>query len=442
LSKREYRDQMIKDAGDLIDFIDDCPSRFHVVNKIASLLELTDVEELDIKRNWQLEKGGTYFLRVNDSALVAFYVGTGDVANEGFKIVGAHTDSPAIRIKPNPVMKVEDHYAKFNTELYGGPIVHTWFDRPLGFAGRITLKDKTPTGIRSELVEIKDKKVIIPNLAIHMNREVNKQFSPDKQKELTPLAANLNESLQAINFEELLAEYSGDKKEDIIDYEVFLHDYSPGEIIGLDNEMISSSQLDDLAMVHAALKAFIYQNEQKEEPAKESRVVVFFDNEEIGSATMQGANSPMLSNILERITLALGKGREGFLRSLQNSFMISADMAHALHPNKSDVHDPTNHPFINNGPVIKISSNFRYTSDSESSAIFERLCRLSDIPVQRFVNHSNERGGSTIGPILTSKTGIKAVDIGNPMLAMHSIRELAGVDDHYYMIEALKNFFS
>jgi aspartyl aminopeptidase len=430
------KDVYLKDVNELLDFIERSPSRFHAVDEMSKILVEAGFNEVRINEKWELKKGGKYFTTKNDSSLIAFIAGTGEVGKNGFRITGSHSDSPAIRIKPNPEMTVEGKSLKLNTEIYGGPILYTWFDRPLGFAGRVTLEGENPFEPESVNVCIKDKKCIIPSLAPHMNRDINTKFGPDKQKEMLPLISSIEETVNSFNFKKMLAEELDVAGEKIIDYEISLHDMTRGQVIGVDEDMISCSQLDNLAMAYVSLVALT-----DSEAGEMTKVVVVFDNEEIGSQTMQGASSPLLGAILERITMALEGDREEYIRALENSFIISADMAHALHPNMPEKHDPTNHPVLNAGPVIKISSNFRYTSDSESATVFELLCKKAEVPVQRFVNNSKERGGSTIGPITAGQLGMRSVDIGNPMLSMHSIKELAGVVDHHYLLKALKEFY-
>lgn len=430
------KDIYLKEAGELISYIEKSPSRFHAVEAARIILNGVGFHELDIKDKWELKPGGKYYVTKNDSSMAVFIVGNKPVSGEGFKIIGSHTDSPAIRIKPNPEMSVGENYLKLNTEVYGGPILYSWFDKPLGLAGRVAFLEEKTGKIISKPVKLDHVKTIIPSIAIHMNREVNSSFKVDKQKDLLPFITSTKEITKKFDLKELLSQQINVGKDSVLDFELYLYDLAQGQIIGLDNDMISCSQMDDLAMVYASLKALI------EAPVGGStKVAMFFDNEEIGSKTMQGADSPLLSSILERITIGMGEDRESYLRALENSFVISSDMAHALHPNAQEKHDPTNKPLINGGPVIKISTNFRYTSDSESAACFESLCKQAKVPVQRFVNHSNERGGSTIAPITAGRLGIPSVDIGNPMLSMHSIKELCGVMDHHYLIRVFKEFY-
>ncbi len=430
------KDIYLKEAGELISFIDKSPSRFHVIEAARIILNGAGFQSLDIKKKWELKPGGRYYTTKNDSSMAVFILGEKPSSDAGFKIIGSHTDSPAIRIKPAPEMKVGESYLKLNTEVYGGPILYSWFDKPLGLAGRVAFLDEQTGKISSRPVILEGVKTIIPSIAIHMNREVNTGFNVDKQKDLLPFLTSIEEITKNFELRKMLSDQLKIEKEQILDFELYLFDSAQGQIIGLDNDMISCSQMDDLAMVYGSLKALI------ESPAGAStKLAMFFDNEEIGSKTMQGADSPLLSSILERITMGMGEDRESYLRALENSFVISSDMAHALHPNAQEKHDPTNKPLINGGPVIKISTNFRYTSDSESAAYFETLCKRANVPVQRFVNHSNERGGSTIAPITAGRLGIPSVDIGNPMLSMHSIKELCGVMDHHYLIQVFKEFY-
>ncbi|MFP4461775.1 MAG: M18 family aminopeptidase [Thermotogota bacterium] len=430
------KDIYLKEAGELISFIEKSPSRFHAIETAKLILKGAGFQPLDIKEKWELKSGGKYYTTKNDSSMAVFIVGMESQGKRSFKIIGSHTDSPAIRIKPNPEMRVGKSYLKLNTEVYGGPILYSWFDRPLGLAGRVAIFDDKTGKIRSKSLILEEVKTIIPSIAIHMNREVNTGFKVDKQKDMLPFFCSMEETMKAFNLTKMIAEQLKIKQEQVLDFEMYLYDIAQGQIIGADNDLMSCSQMDDLAMVYASLKAIL-----EARSGDSTKLAIFFDNEEIGSKTMQGADSPLLSSILERISIGMGQDREAYLRSLENSFVISSDMAHALHPNAQEKHDPTTQPVMNGGPVIKISTNFRYTSDSESSAYFESICKQANVPVQRFVNHSNERGGSTIAPITAGRLGIPSVDIGNPMLAMHSIKELCGVKDHHDLIQVFKQFY-
>jgi aspartyl aminopeptidase len=427
----------LKFAKELIDFLYESPTAFHAVNNVKDSLESINFKELKEEDKWTLEKGGKYYTTKNGSALIAFTVGKGEVENHGFKIIGAHTDSPTFRIKPNSEMISENNYIKLNTEVYGGLIRSTWMDRPLSLAGRVALKGENLLNPELRLVNIKKPILIIPSLAIHMNREANSGGELNPQKDTLPLLAMVTEELEKDNaLLNILAEELKVNKEDIIDFDLFLYEFEKGCIVGLNNEFISSSRLDDLQMVHAGIEAL------KEVSITEGiNVMVCFDNEEVGSSTKQGADSDMLANVLERIVLCLGKGREEFFRALSKSFIISADNAHAVHPNNPEKADPTNRPIVNKGPVIKVNANCAYTSDSDSSAVYEAICRKAEVPVQKFVNRSDSRGGSTIGPISSTHLNIRSVDIGNPTLAMHSVREFAGVKDHIYVTKSFVEFY-
>lgn len=425
-------------AQELIDFIYKSPTAFHAVDNVKESLKADGFIELKEEEKWNLKKSGKYYTTKNDSALIAFTVGEGQVEEEGFKIVGAHTDSPTFRVKPNGEIISEGNYLKLNTEVYGGLIRSTWMDRPLSIAGRLVVKGENPLYPITKLVNIKKPILIIPSLAIHMNREANSGGELNLQKDTLPLVAMITEELEKDNvLLKTLSKELNIPQEDIIDFDLFLYEFEKGSIVGLNQEFISAGRLDDLQMVHAGIEAI-----KKAPITKGINVMVCFDNEEVGSSTKQGADSNMLANVLERIVLCLGKEKEDFFRALSKSFIISADNAHAVHPNSPEKADPTNRPIINKGPVIKINANCAYTSDADSSAVYETICMMEQVPVQRFVNRSDSRGGSTIGPISSTHINIRSVDIGNPTLAMHSIRELAGVKDHTYVTKSFVRFYS
>lgn len=431
------KDELIL-AQELIDFIYESPTAFHAVESVKKILIKCGFSELKDEDKWKLVKGEKYFVTKNGSAIISFIVGTGEIENCGFKIIGAHTDSPTFRIKPLPEMCSENSYIKLNTEVYGGPILNTWMDRPLSLAGRVVLRGKNPFHPLIRLINIRKPILIIPNLAIHMNRNVNSGVELNRQKDMLPLMTMVNDKLEKNQY--LIKALAEELKVEIIsilDFDLYLYEYEKGTIMGLSDEFISSSRLDDLAMVHAGIKAL-----SSCEANKSTNVMVCFDNEEVGSSTKQGAESIMLTSALERITLCLGKNREDYLRALSKSFVISADLAHAVHPNLGEKYDPVNRPIINKGPVIKVSAAQSYTSDAFSAGIYEEICKNASVPVQKFVNRSDERGGSTIGPILSRHLNIISVDIGTPILAMHSIREFGGVMDQYYVTKSFENFYS
>lgn len=425
-------------AKELIDFLYESPTAFHAVENVKKELTKNGFKELKEEESWKLKKEGKYFVTKNDSALIAFKVGAGRIEENGFKIIGAHTDSPTFRVKPNPEITAENKYIKLNTEVYGGPILNTWFDRPLSLAGRVTLKGKNPLFPETRLVNINRPILVIPNLAIHMNREVNDGVKLNRQKDTLPLLSMINEKLESGKYLiNTIAEELKIEVEDILDFDLFLYEFEKGCIMGLNNEFISSSRLDDLAMVHAGITSLV-----NTQVSAATNVMACFDNEEVGSETKQGADSELLAHILERIVLCLGGDREHYFRALANSFLISADLAHAVHPNNGEKHDPVLRPVINGGPVIKIAASQSYTSDSNSSAVYEEICKKAGVPVQRFVNRSDLRGGSTIGPISSTHLHIRSVDMGTPILSMHSVRELGGVKDHYYCVKSFETFYS
>ena len=421
----------------LLDFIQESPTSFHAVESVKHILVPQGFQELPFNEKWSLIPGGKYYVTRNNSALIAFVVGQGVPEKDGFQLIGAHTDSPSFRVKPLPEIAVEGHYLKLNVETYGGPILNTWLDRPLSLAGRIILRGETPFSPQVKLFCSDQPLLVIPNLAIHMNRKVNEGYELNKQKDMLPLLTQITMGLEKEGvLIRHLAKTLQCPHEDILDFDLFLYEYEKGCIVGLQQEFISSGRLDDLAMIHAGAWALA-----KAKPTLMTQVLACFDHEECGSTSKQGAASPFLAHILERILLAQKKDREAYFQALANSFLISADMAHALHPNSGEKLDPVNRPILNGGPVIKISANQSYTTDAESAAVFTALCQRAGVPVQKFVNRSDERGGSTIGPISSTHLDIRSVDIGNPILAMHSIRELGGVKDHLAIANVFSEFY-
>ena len=407
-------------AKELIDFIYESPTAFHAVDSIKKILDSNGFTELKEEDRWEMKKSGKHYTIKNHSALIAFVVGNEKVEDKGFRIIGAHTDSPTFRVKPAAEMTAENHYVKLNTETYGGPILSTWMDRPLSVAGRVAIKGDEVFSPTIKLVNIRKPIMIIPNLAIHMNRDVNLGVELNKQKDMLPLMAIINEELEKDNYLiNAIAKELDIKPSNIIDFDLFLYEFEKGTIMGLNDEFISSPRLDDLAMVHAGITAI-----SKSAISGSTNVMVCFDNEEVGSTSKQGADSQLLSNVLERIVLSMGGDREDFFRAISKSFMISADLAHAVHPNVSEKHDPQNRPLINKGPTIKVSANMKYTTDSNSSSIYAQICSNANITYQWFVNRSDEKGGSTIGPISSSHLDIKCVDLGTQYLPV--LQEIGG----------------
>ncbi|MEO2508154.1 M18 family aminopeptidase [Clostridium paraputrificum] len=425
-------------AKELIEFINESPTAYHGAHTVKSMLDNVGYKEVKESEKWNLTSGGKYYFMKNGSAIIAFQIGSEEIENGGFKLIGAHTDSPTFKIKPNAEMKVENKYVKLNTEVYGGPILSTWFDRPLSLAGRVALRGENPLKPSIKLIDFKKPLLIIPNLAIHMNRNVNEGYAINRQKDTLPLLGFINEKFEKEGYLlKLISDELGVKIEEILDFDLFLYECEKGCLLGLEEELISVGRLDDLWMIYAGVKALIDSND-----SKATKVMVCIDNEEIGSLTAQGANSTLLQTVLERITLALGKDREEFMRALSNSVMISADLAHAVHPNQVEKHDPVNKPVLGGGPVIKMAASGSYSTDSYASAIFKGVCEKANVPCQVFVNRSDVRGGTTIGPITAANLCIPVVDMGAPLLSMHSVRELASVEDNEYTVKAFTEFYN
>ncbi len=422
----------------LLKMLDNSPVNFLAIAHIEECLAAAGFRRLDPATTLpKLQAGDTFYVTKNDSSIYAFRIGTAPIAESGFKLICAHSDSPTFRIKPHAVMACEGSIIKLNTEVYGGPILSTWFDRPLSLAGRVMLRSSDPLHPQTRLLHIKRPLLSIPNLAIHFNRAVNDGVKLSRQKDMLPVLA-INQALEKDDLLlRIIATELNVSSSDIIDFDLYLYDTTPACLWGLNSEFISSGRLDDLSMCHAGLEAII-----NAPTSKMTQVLAIFDNEETGSGTKQGAASPVLKNLLRRITLACGGcGEEDFLRAIEHSFMISADNAHALHPNYVEKYDPTNHPVMGGGPVIKINASQRYATDADSSAVFSEICRLAGVPCQTFVNHSDVAGGSTLGNILTSQLPLRGVDMGCPVWAMHSVRESCSVADHEYCIAAFSTFY-
>ena len=425
-------------AREVIEFIDESPSTYHVVKNCSDILDENGFERIMPREKWEIKKGGKYFLKKSSSTIIAFTVGEDFDVKNGFKIFGAHTDSPCFRIKPNPEI-ITENVVRLNTEVYGGPILSTWFDRPLSIAGRVIVKGENSFFPRTVKIKIDEPLLTIPNLAIHQNREVNNGVKIDKQNDVLPVISLINKNFEREGYlERIILEKTGIKKEDIIDFDLYLYATEKGCLLGANEEFMSSPKIDNLASVYTGLIGLL----EAEENQDRINIFVAFDNEEIGSATKQGADSNYLLNTLERISLALGLSRGDFLQMLESSYILSADAAHAAHPAHLGKTDPTNRGRINEGISIKISAKQKYTSDGYSIAVIKQLIEGTEIQIQPFVNESNELGGSTIGPISSTHLDIDGVDLGVPMLAMHSVRELCGIFDVFYLKELAKEFFS
>lgn len=424
-------------ARNLLEFINSSPVNFLAVKNVADKLDEAGFRRLDPTERWEISKGGKYYVTKNSSAIFAFVVGTGE-PSAGFRIISAHSDSPCMRIKPHAEMLCPGGVVKLNVEVYGGPILYTWFDRPLSVAGRVMLRSDDPLRPVTKIIRIDRPILTIPHLAIHFNRSVNDGNKLSRQKDILPVLTIVKEAAEKDNMLlRLVAKEAEVNPEDILDFDLSLFDTTPGCLLGLNQEFISSGRLDDLSMVHAAMTALISGTSESQ-----TRVMAIFDNEETGSGTKQGAASPVLDNLLRRLTAAIGGDDEDYFRAVDNSFMISADNAHGVHPNYVEKQDPTNHPCLGGGPVIKINANCKYMTDADSAAVFRSICERAGVPCQYFVNHSDVAGGSTLGNILTSQIPLRGVDMGAAIWAMHSVRETASAADHAMIIKAFTTFFS
>lgn len=417
-------------AKELIQFIEKSPTCFQAVATMKEILEQEGYSELKERDKWNLEKGGHYFVTRNDSALIAFAIPQEGL--KGFRIMASHSDSPSFKIKDNPEMAVENKYVKLNVERYGGMLCAPWFDRPLSVAGRVVVKENDT--FVTKLVDVDRDLLMIPNLAIHMSRQANEGYQYSAQKDMLPL---YGEIAAKDTFMETIAQAAGVKAEDILGHDLFLYNRQKGCIWGAQEEFLSIGRLDDLQCAFASLKGFLG-GEKKEYAA----VHCVLDNEEVGSSTKQGAASTFLYDVLVRMIRGLGMDYEDYLRALADSFMISADNGHALHPNYTEKADPVNRPVLNQGIVIKYSGNQKYCTDAVSAAMFKDLCSQAEVPYQTFTNNSDIPGGSTLGNISNTKVALNSVDIGLPQLAMHSPYETVGVKDTYYLVEAAKKLFA
>ena len=414
----------------LFKFIENSPSCFHAIKTITEELKNEGFVEIKEKDTWQIEKGKKYYVTRNLSSVIAFKIPQNDF--KSFHIVASHSDSPTFKIKENAEIGVNNKYVKLNTEKYGGMICSTWFDRPLSIAGRILVKENN--AVKTHLVNIDKDLVIIPNLAIHMNREVNDGYKYNAQIDMLPLYGD-NSSKGSLM--KTIAKEAEVEEESILDTDLFLYNRMNGTKIGSNEEYISSPRLDDLECAFTSLSAFLSEN-----TSNSASVYCVFDNEEVGSGTKQGADSTFLYDVLRRINISLGKTEEDYYRLISSSFMVSADNAHALHPNYTDKSDLTNKVYMNDGIVIKYNANQKYTTDAVSASIFKTICDSVDVPYQTFTNRSDILGGSTLGNISNAHVSLNTIDIGLAQLAMHSTYETAGAKDVTYMIDAIKAFYN
>lgn len=425
-------------AQDLLDFIDASPSPWHAAANMEQRLKAFDFQRLTEHEPWTLARGGRYYVVRDDSSLVIFVVGIKPLVETGFKILGAHTDSPGLRVKPTPSLH-NDSLIRLAVEIYGGPILATFTDRDLSLAGRIAYEN--PDGsIAGCLLKVDAPLLRLPNLAIHMNRAVNEDgLKLHKQNELSAIiSSTVEQTLPTDYFQTLLQQYSGIASERILSWELNLYDTQSGAFWGAEQEFYANSQLDNLASCHAGLTALLHDTTLSSET---TLVCAFFDHEEIGSETAKGAAGSFLADVLQRISAAIDNDTDAYHRTLANSFMISADMAHAYQPNFPAAYEPNHKILMNHGPVIKSNVNQRYATECRSEAHFIRYCKMAGVAYQKYAHRGDLPCGSTIGPLASAKLGIRTVDVGNPMWAMHSIRESAGVFDHHALIRVLNCFF-
>ena len=432
----EISAQAREQARDLLNFIDASPSPWHAVQTVADRLQRSGFVALREDERWQLAAGGRYYVIRGGASIVAFVVGRDDLAASGFRLVGAHTDSPGLRVKPK-ALQGGDGLLRIGVEVYGGPILATFADRDLSLAGRVAVRNGESVEMR--LVRFAEPLLRLPNLAIHMNREVNENgLKFNKQTEL-PLVLDLagDGPVEDGRFHALLAAQLAVAPADILSWELCVCDTQPGAFWGAGQAFVADSQLDNLASCHAGLSALL-----GVESAATTNVCAFFDHEEVGSESATGAGGSFIADVLRRIAASAGLDDEAYRCALARSFFISADMAHAWNPNFPAAYEPAHRVAVNGGPVIKTNANQRYSTGADSAARFMMLCEKAGVPCQQYAHRSDLGCGSTIGPIVAAGLGVASVDVGSPMWAMHSIRESAGVLDHGYMIAALTAAFS
>lgn len=413
----------------LLDFIAESPTAFHAAAAVAKRLEEAGYTRLYEGESWEI-KSGKYFVMRNSSSVIALNIPKTDF--RGFMIMAGHSDSPSYKIKENPEDKSAGQYIRLNTERYGGMIAYTWLDRPLSVAGRVMVSEQGR--ITEKLVNIDRDLMMIPSVAIHMDRSLNDGKKFDPNTDMLPLIGSADTQSGLL---QLVAENVGAPAEDILSTDLFLFPRTPGTVWGAHEEFVSSPRLDDLQCVFACLKGFIEAN-----PAESAAVLCVFDNEEVGSGTKQGADSTFLEDTLIRVCEAAGKSAGEYRAALNMSFMVSADNAHAVHPNHPELADRIHRPTLNGGIVIKYNANQKYTTDSVSAAVFTKLCADAAVPVQHFTNRADMAGGSTLGNISSAHVSVDTVDIGLPQLAMHSSYETAGTKDTEYLLRAAREFFS
>lgn len=420
----------------LLDFLRSSPTPFHATHNVAAQLLAAGFIHLYEGDTWQLEPGKRYLVTRNDSSIIAFVYGKSPLLDTGIRMLGAHTDSPCLKVKPRAELNRRGYF-QLGVEVYGGVLLAPWYDRDLSMAGRVTYRDQSDQ-IASTLVDFERPVAVVPSLAIHLDRDANSARSINAQKDIVPLLLQLPaEDASVPDFRELLLAELLHKQpqlaiKQVLDYEISLYDTQSPELIGLGQDFISSARLDNLLSCFIGLQALLEADDEV------TSLLICTDHEEVGSASCCGAKGPMLQQFLERLL----PDAETRIRVIERSMMISADNAHGIHPNFMDKHDENHGPLLNRGPVIKVNANQRYATTSETSALFRLLCEKADVPVQTFVARTDMGCGSTIGPVVASEVGVKTIDVGAPTFAMHSIRELAGASDGWYLYKAAVEFFT
>ena len=425
-------------ANELLEYIKEATAPYQVVEEGIKKLKVAGFKELNMKDGWNLQAGGTYYVMPFATSLFAFTVGSEWKEGQNLRIAAAHTDNPGFRIKPKAEM-VSGEYLKLDTEVYGGPILNTWLDRPLSMAGRVALRSEDPFHPQMRILDIKKPVLTIPNMAIHINKDVNSGVALNTQIDTLPLLSMMKESLKIKEkfFHKYLAEQLNVKVEDILDYDMYIYNAEEGSLIGMDEDFISCPRLDNLTSVLALLKGIISGRR-----SAGINLIALFDNEETGSRSKQGADSALLNMLLEKVYIGLGVAqREKFYEAVADSILLSVDVAHGVHPNRPEKYDPNNQTMLNSGVVIKIDSNQKYTFDSEAIAIVQQICEKEGVKYQKFVNRSDMPRGGTLGPIISSWLPMKTVDLGVPLLAMHSAREMMGAQDQEHLEKLIHVFF-
>ena len=412
-------------------FLAKSPSPYHAVSNLAAMLSEAGFHQLDLEATWQLSPNEAAFVTLNDTSLIAFRLGSGSLQEQGIRMMGAHTDSPCLKIKPAPEISRQG-FLQLSVEIYGGVLLSPWFDRDLSLAGRVTCRMENGE-INSLLTDFRRPVATVPSLAIHLNRDVHKNRTINPQKEVVLLVSSGDgdsRSFRQLLLDQIQHEHANIPVAEVLDYEINCYDVQPPAVIGLNDDFIAASRLDNLLSCYAACRSII------DASGETTAVMVCNDHEEVGSLSASGAQGPFLRSTLERLC----GNSETMNRVMDLSMLLSVDNAHAVHPNYEDKHDPQHRPCLNGGPVIKYNANQRYATNSESAALFRNLCQTLDIPVQQIAMRSDMACGSTIGPITAAELGVATVDIGSPQLAMHSVRELTGRNDPTLLYRALKGF--